>query len=319
MISILYLHDINRELTAAPAAFAARADAEYEARLQRLAQDIYARREENPVILISGPSGSGKTTTALKLEKLLDSWGCETHTLSMDNYFHPFDEEQRQRAARGEIDLESPARVDADLLSRQLRDIIRRRPVRLPKYDFTTSQRVYPGAVLERRSGTWSSWRASTRSTRTLCRSRTNPAPGSTSACARAWSTAASSCTRPRSACCGAWCATGSTAAAAWRRRCASTTACSAARASTSCPTSTAPRTRSTPFFPYEIGAYRPLLLQEPGWAGPGGACADPGPFADPHKRRAPARGVCSPLVHDPRVHRQRAVCLLKEKRGKRR
>lgn len=52
-----------------------------------------------------------------------------------------------------EIDLESPARVDADLLSRQLRDIIRRRPVRLPKYDFTTSQRVYPGAVLERRSG----------------------------------------------------------------------------------------------------------------------------------------------------------------------
>ena len=153
MISILYLHDINRELTVAPAAFAARADAEYEARLQRLAQDIYARREENPVILISGPSGSGKTTTALKLEKLLDSWGCETHTLSMDNYFHPFDEEQRQRAARGEIDLESPARVDADLLSRQLRDIIRRRPVRLPKYDFTTSQRVYPGAVLERRSG----------------------------------------------------------------------------------------------------------------------------------------------------------------------
>ena len=155
VISILVqnLHTINRELAAAPAAFAARADAEYDERLLRVAKDIYARREEHPVILISGPSGSGKTTTALKLEALLDSWGCEAHTLSMDNYFHPFDPEQRERAARGEIDLESPARVDAELLSSQLQDVIQKKPVPLPKYDFTTSQRVYPGAVLERKSG----------------------------------------------------------------------------------------------------------------------------------------------------------------------
>ena len=247
MISILYLNDINRELTAAPAAFAARADAEYEARLQRLAQDIYAHREENPVILISGPSGSGKTTTALKLEKLLDSWGCETHTLSMDNYFHPFDEEQRQRAARGEIDLESPARVDADLLSRQLRDIIRRRPVRLPKYDFTTSQRVYPGAVLERRSGDLVILEGihalnpdvvqipDESSARLYISVRTRVADGGL-VLHPAKIRLLRRMVRDR----------------LYRSRSVeeTTTACSAARASTSCPTSTAPRTRSTPFSP---------------------------------------------------------------------
>ena len=150
---ILPLDEIARGLAADPAGFVSRADADYEAVLTRLARDIYENREEHPLILLSGPSGSGKTTTALKLEQRLDAWGCETHTLSMDNYFHPFDEEQQRRVAAGEIDLESPARVDAELLSAQLADIIACRPVSLPRYDFATSQRVYSGPVLRRRPG----------------------------------------------------------------------------------------------------------------------------------------------------------------------
>lgn len=147
------VHELNRELVRHPAAFASRVNAAYDRRLAALARDIYAHRAEHPIVLISGPSGSGKTTTALKLERLLDSWGCQTHTLSMDNYFAPFSPEEHRLAAQGGIDLEAPARVDADLLNSQLADMIAGKAVLLPKYDFSTSSRLYPGATLQRKEG----------------------------------------------------------------------------------------------------------------------------------------------------------------------
>lgn len=150
---IIQIDDLNRELVRNPAAFAMAVNAAYDKRIEGLARDIFAHRQEHPIVLIAGPSGSGKTTTALKLEQLLDSWGCSTHTLSMDNYFAPFSPEEHRLAARGGIDLESPARVDADLLNSQLRDMIAGKPVSLPKYDFATSSRLFPGNILTRKSG----------------------------------------------------------------------------------------------------------------------------------------------------------------------
>jgi uridine kinase len=147
------LLEINGDLVRDPAAFASASGAAYEERITSVAKDIYAHRAENPVILISGPSGSGKTTTALKLERLLDGWGCETHTLSMDNYFLPFTPEEQRMAAEGLIDLESPARVDVDFLNAQLAEMIAGRTVSLPKYDFVNSARVFPGTELKRKPG----------------------------------------------------------------------------------------------------------------------------------------------------------------------
>ena len=126
------IQQINRELVCDPAGFARQANAAYDAQIEAVARDLCARRDEHPILLLSGPSGSGKTTTALKIEKLLESWGCVAHTLSLDNYFLPFSEEGMEQVRRGLIDLESPARVDAELLGAQLSDMVAGKSVPLP-------------------------------------------------------------------------------------------------------------------------------------------------------------------------------------------
>ena len=80
------LTDINQEMTASENALQ-QADQAFLGELQKVAESIRQTAAERPVILLAGPSGSGKTTTAFLLERFLDRWGVETHTISMDNFF----------------------------------------------------------------------------------------------------------------------------------------------------------------------------------------------------------------------------------------
>jgi uridine kinase len=84
---------INNGLTADPKGYVQAVNEEYQYQLERITENIISSRNDRPVILLSGPSGSGKTTTAFMIEKLLDEAGCETHTISMDNYFCPLTHE----------------------------------------------------------------------------------------------------------------------------------------------------------------------------------------------------------------------------------
>lgn len=114
----------------------AREDARITEQLRVVAKEIADHREERPLILLSGPSGSGKTTTAMMLERLLDENGCETHTLSMDHYFHSIDLEKQPN-----LDLESPLRLDTSLLNEQLMQIAACETVKIPHFDFVTNTR----------------------------------------------------------------------------------------------------------------------------------------------------------------------------------
>jgi len=147
------LHEINEKLLADPSAFMAETDTAYQKQLQAIADDIALHRTERPIILLSGPSGSGKTTTAQKIEKILDNNGIETHTLSLDNYFSPFNDEERVLFEEGKLDLESPKRVDSAFLSEQLTAIQEGRPIELPIYDFKESARIMSGEILHRKPG----------------------------------------------------------------------------------------------------------------------------------------------------------------------
>ncbi len=147
------ISSINENLRQDTAAFIARADAAYDWQLTQIANYIRDHAGQCPLILLSGPSGSGKTTSALILEKKLDAMGLETHTLSMDNYFHTVEGEQAVLLERGLLDLESPARVDATFLNEQLRSIIAGEPTPLPRFDFPTHTRVESGVTLTRRPG----------------------------------------------------------------------------------------------------------------------------------------------------------------------
>jgi len=144
---------INNGLTADPKGYVQAVNEEYQYQLERITENIISSRNDRPVILLSGPSGSGKTTTAFMIEKLLDEAGFETHTISMDNYFCPLTHEEKELAALGKMDLESPDRIDADLLNTQIEAIDRGEEIEIPKYNFADSAREHSGLFLKRGKG----------------------------------------------------------------------------------------------------------------------------------------------------------------------
>lgn len=121
--------------------------------LEKLADSVIQNRINSPIICIAGPSGSCKTTTALALEKILDNRGFETHVLSLDHYFRTLSKEEHELVEQGEIDLESPERLDFPFLNEQLTNILKCHTVRLPKYDFKQTKRIDSGKVLKRKGG----------------------------------------------------------------------------------------------------------------------------------------------------------------------
>jgi len=147
------INRINERIENAPAEYIKSVNEAYQYQLEKIVDDIAEHRTERPVILLSGPSGSGKTTTAFMIEKMLDERGCETHTLSMDNYFSPLSDEEKRLAAEGKMDLESPLRVDKELLNQQIEAIERCEEVEIPHYNFSTSSRDKSKLTLKRRKG----------------------------------------------------------------------------------------------------------------------------------------------------------------------
>ena len=122
-------------------------DKRYVSEINDVADKIAENREEQPIILLSGPSGSGKTTTAHIIEARLDGMGIETHTISLDSYF------KTVKLNDISIDYESPERIDSDLLSSQIEDLVNCREVSLPTFDFKTAESIDSGIKLKRKKG----------------------------------------------------------------------------------------------------------------------------------------------------------------------
>lgn len=144
---------INEGIMGDPIKYIDSVNTDYLCRLQGIVKNISKSRGERPVILLSGPSGSGKTTTALMIGKLLSELGHTTHTLSMDNYFLSLTEEEKLLSAEGKMDLESPKRVDSDLLNSQIEALNRCEEIEIPKYNFKSSSREAKGTPFRRDPG----------------------------------------------------------------------------------------------------------------------------------------------------------------------
>ena len=142
---------INQKIKSDVTDFIEKSDRSFHKQVKETVNTIANDSENSPIILLSGPSGSGKTTTALTIESILDRMGYETHTISMDNYFVPLSDEERVKLANGELDLESPTRVDTDLLNSQLQDMLDNKKVELPKFNFKNNTREKSGIFLERK------------------------------------------------------------------------------------------------------------------------------------------------------------------------
>lgn len=148
-----YIEDLNFQIQNNAEKFVAFCENEYSEQVRKVAQSIKENADMAPVVLISGPSGSGKTTTAMRLEELLDIWGHEAHTISLDNYFRELSDEELQLSKDGKLDLESPDRLDKDYLNAQLRKIVNMESVDIPRYNFVTCKREFSGWTLTRKKG----------------------------------------------------------------------------------------------------------------------------------------------------------------------
>lgn len=148
----VHVSAINRKLKEDINAFIHKCEEDYFSQVKSMADMIYQRGDSKPIVLLSGPSGSGKTTTSLKLEQYLDSMGMCTHTISMDDYFLPAHENHQAMTETGEIDYESPYRLDIPLLNEHMIKIANCEEVRLPSFDFKRQERKQ-GQCLKRNHG----------------------------------------------------------------------------------------------------------------------------------------------------------------------
>ncbi len=152
----MLLEEIQRRATIDPREFVATCETNYRERIHTLADAVARDAERCPFVLISGPSGSGKTTTAHRIAERLEQTGLEAHIISLDNYFRTFTPEETALFSRHELDLESPERLDGELLASQLEQLVKGREVELPRYDFTTNTshpsgellKLHPGEIL---------------------------------------------------------------------------------------------------------------------------------------------------------------------------
>ncbi len=151
-MNILELNDLNTNVTDNSEEFICCAEELYRSRIRTVAENLTEQSADMPIILISGPSGSGKTTTALRLATMLEESGRVVHTVSMDNYFIPIDDPRNERDEDGRIDLESPKRLDMDLLNDHLKKLWKCEEIEIPTFDFSTQQRM-PGRSMKRGSG----------------------------------------------------------------------------------------------------------------------------------------------------------------------
>ncbi len=113
----------------------------YNSQLRSAAEKIILEKDKRPLVLISGPSGSGKTTSALKIARLIEQQGYKVNTMSMDNYFLPGGIEDMPRDENGNVDLESPMRLDIPLFSEHLKKLFACEPIDVPIFDFAAQLR----------------------------------------------------------------------------------------------------------------------------------------------------------------------------------
>lgn len=151
-MKLTHVLNINRKLKDDNYEFIRSCEAAYFSQIKNLADQILQYGDDKPIILLAGPSGSGKTTTALKLCEYFSEVGVRTYTISMDDYFLPTHESVNAIDDNGEIDFESPHRLDIDLLNEHMVRIANCKEVVLPDFKFKTQERL-EGTKLKRRKG----------------------------------------------------------------------------------------------------------------------------------------------------------------------
>ena len=133
------ISQLNKSIKCDALEFIKKSNEDYMAKVAVVAKSV--ADSGKPIVLLSGPSGSGKTTTAMRLADELGKNGIKARVISMDNYFIPnknIEEKNVPRDEEGNIDLESPYRVDIKIFQEHMKLMAECKPVEVPEFDFVT-------------------------------------------------------------------------------------------------------------------------------------------------------------------------------------
>jgi len=118
-------------------------EAYQERNFARLADQIFFKRNQTKIVMMSGPSSSGKTSSAKRIAQQCLVLGMTPKLIELDDYFVnrddcPLDE-------NGEKDYESLGSMNVKRLTEDLNALLAGEEVELPKFDFVSGKSVPSG------------------------------------------------------------------------------------------------------------------------------------------------------------------------------
>ncbi len=114
------------------------------AKITEIAQEIISRPNVK-IVTIAGPSSSGKTTFSKKLMVALRSLGIAAFAISLDDYF--VEREKTPKDENGEFDFECIEALDIEYFNQNMNDILNKKEVEIPLFDFVTGSRKKNGIL----------------------------------------------------------------------------------------------------------------------------------------------------------------------------
>ncbi len=112
----------------------------YDDNMHAIAEMVVKNRKIK-AIFISGPSSSGKTTTSKKLALYLRAMGMESLVISTDDYF--VERVDTPKKPDGSYEYECLEALDVKLFNTQVKNLINKKEVITPTYNFITGEKEY--------------------------------------------------------------------------------------------------------------------------------------------------------------------------------
>lgn len=141
------VEEINKKIKKNAKSFVEECEYNYRVQLEKIAEDIMARKNPVKIILLGGPSCAGKTTSAKLLDSVLETYGKNVISIEMDNFFISRDE--RPRLPNGSVDYDSINIVDLKLMKKCLTELFKNGKAMFPRYDFINGVNVPNSELIE--------------------------------------------------------------------------------------------------------------------------------------------------------------------------
>ena len=122
-------------------------EARQERKYAEIANQIYWKRDDCRIVMMSGPSSSGKTSSSLRIAQQCRVLGLTPKVIELDNYF--VDREKTPRTESGEYDFEALGAMDIAFLGEQLEALLRGEEIDLPRFDFVSGTRKFDGRKMK--------------------------------------------------------------------------------------------------------------------------------------------------------------------------